>query len=249
MKESFKKLFPFFFGGGKWKPGKEDRFRNFVALGDSIVSDDYPGPDSGAASLLHLNKNERFPAFQGLDLREKNPRLQFHNLTKTGWMLPDLLSKVETLKGSSEPTLIMVSAGGNDLLHAYAEMKPIEPALDNVQKQMEELKAKLKHLYPNQVIRILNTYDPTDGTGLFQSGRHVPEGPEALAALNSMLRDVAGSDLVDIHRHFLGHGIRHADPQFHHHDPDDPSGWFKMDIEPNPRGAHEVRRKVWESIQ
>lgn len=247
MKKALKEKLSFFFNTNKWKSGNEGRFQNYIALGDSIVSDDYPGKDKGAASLLHRNKEEMFPDFA--DLKKENPNIQFHNLTKTGWMLPDLLERAQALESDTDPTLIMICAGGNDLLHAHAEMLSIDEALDKVAKNLVKLQEMMKGKYPNALFRILNTYDPTDGTGLFQSGRHVPEAPEALSSLNSVIRDFAQSDLVDIHKHFLGHGIRHADPAYHHYDTEDPSGWFKMDIEPNNRGASEVRRKVWESLQ
>ena len=249
MKEALKKKFSFFFNSGNWKAGKKNRFSQYVALGDSIISDDYPGPEKGAAALLFRNKDKMFPEFSEKYLAEKNPGLDFQNITKTGWMYPDLLEQAQGLTASNEPTLVVICAGGNDLLHAYSEMLSLDEALSNVGKRLESLRKLLKKCYPTSVLRVLNAYDPTDGTGLFQSGRNLPEGPDALYSLNSTLSEVAGDDLVDIHRHFLGHGIRHEDPSYHNYCKSDPTGWFKMDIEPNNRGAHEVRRKLWESLQ
>lgn len=249
MKEALKKTFGLFFDRGSRKTGGKNRFQNYVALGDSIISDDYPGPEKGAAALLYRNKDDLFPEFEALHLKGNNPGIQFLNVTKTGWMFPDLLKKAEELEASNDPTLIVICAGGNDLLHAHSEMQSMDEALAKVNTNLHELRAMLKKCYPKSVFRVVNTYDPTDGTGLFQSGRRVPECPEAIYALNSTLADVAGSDLVDIHSHFQGHGMRHSDPAYHNYKKEDPSGWIKFDIEPNNRGAHEVRRKLWESLQ
>ena len=43
--------------------------RNYVALGDSVSIDDYAGGSGqGAASLLFLNNDEKFPDSHGRDL-------------------------------------------------------------------------------------------------------------------------------------------------------------------------------------
>lgn len=220
----------------------------FVALGDSIVSDDYPGPGLGAVSLLHRNEDGRFPDFKGRDLVTLVPRLEFHNHTRTGWMLPDLKSEVGHLSPSDGATLVVVCIGGNDLLHAFADGVPAGQALAQIRSGYQDLLEQLKGRYSDLTLRLVNAYDPTDGTGKFQSGRHMPEAPAAVAALNELIAQLAGPNLVDIHSHCLGHGMRHKDPDYQHFDPQDPSGWFKMDIEPNNTGAHQIRAKIWESL-
>jgi lysophospholipase L1-like esterase len=224
------------------------QFERYIALGDSIISDDYPGPGLGAASLLYENHDKRFPSFTGRDLATTSPGVEFVNWSKTGWMLPDLKLSVDQLTKSSGPTLVVVCVGGNDLLHAFAAGVPPQQALQEIGVSLQQLLDRLTSLYPSLTLRVLNAYDPTDGTGTFQSGRHLPEGPQAVKALNALIKQVAGEVLVDLHAHFLGHGQRRSDETFSHHDSSDPSGWFKMDIEPNNRGAHEVRAKIWESL-
>jgi len=225
-----------------------NRLQKYIALGDSIISDDYPGPNLGAASLLYQNQDSRFPKFHGQDLKTAFPTVHPLNLSQTGWMINDLLGEVNDLEGSSAETLVVISIGGNDLLHALGEGNSPQESLEAIESGLQALLSELRSKYPALTTRLVNAYDPTDGTGRFQSGREIPNGPELLGALNQVIGKVAGSDLVDIHSHFLGHGMRHTDESFVHYDRSDPSGWFKMDIEPNIRGAHEVRRKLWESL-
>ena len=73
------------------------KYQRFVALGDSIISDDYPGPGLGAASLLYRNDNERFPKFAGLDLLSHNSNIEFINFSKTGLMTAHLVSAMTRL--------------------------------------------------------------------------------------------------------------------------------------------------------
>ena len=138
--------------------------------------------------------------------------------------------------------------GGNDLLQAYAEGRELPEVLTQLESQLNSLIAELEALFCDLTLRVLNVYDPTDESGRFQSGRFLPDGPQALSALNRVYAQVAGPRLVDIHSHCLGHGIRHADPTYRHFQAEDPSGWFKMDIEPNNRGAHEIRRALWGTL-
>ena len=160
------------------------KYQRFVALGDSIISDDYPGPGLGAASLLYRNDNERFPKFAGLDLLSHNSNIEFINFSKTGWMIADLVSAITRLAAGKESTLIALSIGGNDLLQAYAEGRELPEVLTQLESQLNSLIAELEALFCDLTLRVLNVYDPTDESGRFQSGRFLPDGPQALSALN-----------------------------------------------------------------
>lgn len=223
-------------------------FARYVALGDSLLSDDYPGPGLGAASLLLENKDRRFPDFRGKDLTTCCPGIQSELLCRTGWRVADLFARLERLQPSRQPVFVALAIGGNDLLHWAAEgLEPLAE-LSRLEERLRELVGRLEELYPDLTLRMLNVYDPTDGSGVVQSGRDVRDGLPLLARLNRMLSDVAGPRLVDIHDHFLGHGMRHADSSYERYDPADPSGWIMFDIEPNPRGASEIRRLIWRSL-
>ena len=55
-------------------------FAHYVAFGDSISIDEYAGPELGAASLLHRNRNDFWPEFEHLDLLSLNPRCSYQRL-------------------------------------------------------------------------------------------------------------------------------------------------------------------------
>lgn len=219
--------------------------RRFVALGDSMISDCYPGPGLGAASLIAQNADGRFPEFEGRDLDRLHPQVEFVNHSRTGWMLPDLLQAAKLLQSCPEPTVALLSAGGNDLLHALMEGESPEDALNQIADNLSRVRAELARTYTHLTVLYCLLYDPTDRTGKVASGRDYSAALPAFEALNQLLR-LNFENVLDLHTHFLGHGIRRKDPDFEHHDPTDPSGWFKMDIEPNPRGASEIRRLFWE---
>ncbi len=72
-----------------------------------------------------------------------------------------------------------------------------------------------------------------------------------LKIFNDKIAGLAGSyktELIDIHKHFLGHGVYAKDPKNPHYNPDDPTLWYENIIEPNWRGAHEIRHLFWERI-
>lgn len=222
-------------------------FARVVALGDSMLSDCYPGPGLGSASLLWRNADKRFPEFAGRDLSHACPQADFSNLSRTGWLLDDLLEKARALAPDPRPTLVLMVGGGNDVLHWLMDGNEPEALFAQLEQKYLKLRSHLESLFPQLTLRVGNVYDPTDGSGRVQSGRYVGPALDCVELLNELLaRLFAG--VVDIHRHFLGHGVRHQDPEYEHYHPDDPSGWIKMDIEPNPRGASEIRRLFWASL-
>jgi hypothetical protein len=96
-------------------------------------------------------------------------------------------------------------------------------------------------------------YDPSDASGN-TSRLGLPAWPQAvdvLAALNTRLRTVAerhGARLADIHRHFLGHGLRAGDPTQGDPRPDNHDLWYCNVIEPNAWGANGVRTAFWQAL-
>jgi hypothetical protein len=96
-------------------------------------------------------------------------------------------------------------------------------------------------------------YDPSDGTG--DTARvGLPPWPDVvdlLAELNTELASVAaehGVYIADIHRHFLGHGLRRGNPAQTDPRPADPDLWYCNLIEPNAWGADGVRAAFWQAL-
>jgi len=188
----------------------------FLALGDSIISDCYPGPGYGVAALVQ----------RGLEPVTR------HGVTRTGYTLSDLEAQLPELRGSAQCRAALLSIGGNDLLALDA--LPEADWYLAFQKRYHELLRRLKVLYPSAQWLVCNLYDPSDGTGQFpgREERGLPARPalvECLARLNQVIAAVAGPEVVDLHAHCLGHGWSRQLPL-----------WFQMDIEPNREGARQI---------
>lgn len=194
-------------------------------MGDSIISDCYPGPGAGVAALVQ----------KGLEPVAR------HGVTRTGYMLPDLEAQLPLLKGSTQGVAGLLSIGGNDLLALDA---PPEPDwYDSFARRYRDLLRRLGVLYPSTPWLICNLYDPSDGTGQFpgREERGFPPRPalvEALARLNAVVAEIAGEGLLDIHTHCFGHGWSRRLPL-----------WFQMDIEPNPEGARQIAQLALRKLE
>ena len=188
----------------------------FLALGDSIVSDCYPGPGYGVAALL----------------QKRLEPVQRHGVTRTGYMLPDLEAQLADLPGSPSCRAGLLSVGGNDLLALDAP--PGEDWYVQFIQRYQHLRERLKKLYPSAPWLVCNIYDPTDGTGQLpgREERGFPPRPglvDCVLRLNAALAEVAGPDLVDLYSFCQGHGWSRRLPL-----------WFQMDIEPNREGARQM---------
>lgn len=229
----------------------------YIALGDSISIDIYPFHDAqrrhagrfstdrlGAASLLCRNDDKGWPEFKGRDLHTLMPSARCRDLTADGATTHSLLRQVEQIHRGDEPTLVTITAGGNDLLGSIGS-----PGPSPVPEMLERLKtavARIFELRPNATILVGTVYDPSDGTNRLPGyTRELKREAEWLAAFNDALRDFVKSDprlrLADIHRHFIGHGMTVPERD----------RWYLEEsiIEPNARGASEVRRLWLEAIR
>src|SRR3954463_11085851 len=112
------------------------RFTHYVALGDSMSTDEYPTCDllqldavpgellpAGAAALFYRNRDDLWPEFAGTDLATVCPGIEARVLAWDGAMIEDVLteelSRVGRDTGGARP-VITLTAGGNDLLDALA---------------------------------------------------------------------------------------------------------------------------------
>ncbi|HJQ18883.1 MAG TPA: SGNH/GDSL hydrolase family protein [Gemmatimonadaceae bacterium] len=242
-------------------------FTEYVALGDSMSIDLYPALDAGetdvavalewdaragtvaplgAAALLHQNADDRYAEFQGRDLATMYPGITYTNLAEDGATIGDVFgSQLASLPASDAPTLITLSAGGNDVLSAFAN-KPVASLLKRVVQDIGDahdfLVEALRRGRPNALVVVTTVYDPSDGTrsipGVLEGAGPLPL--EALHELNVRIARLAdehrGVVVADVHRHFLGHGVTASEA--------DRWYWRRSWIEPNAAGASEIRR-VW----
>ena len=244
-----------------------EAFSAYVALGDSMSIDLYPALDAGAtdvavalervaeagavaplgaASLLHRNDDARWPDEQGADLVSYFPDITYHNLAADGATIGDVFGEqMPQVDASDARTLITISAGGNDLLSAFAN-RPRRSLLESIARDVAEayefLLDSVRRARPNALILLTTIYDPSDRLGripgVLEDAGRLPL--PVLDGLNERIRTLArgtpGVRVADVYAHFLGHGASVP--------PADRWYWSRSLIEPNARGAHEIRR-VW----
>ncbi len=229
----------------------------YVALGDSMSIDEYAGgPGRGAASLFYRNHPD-WPEFQGQDLHGLLPDLRFRMLAFDGATSEGVLSlQVPALRQlPTAARIITLTVGGNDLLSYFGiSQRQADQAAGHLRRRLERiLDGCSSALGGPGCILVGNIYDPTDGTGQVPDS-DFPLWGDSMSVLELFNRTIAEvvegrpAQLVDIHGHFLGHGARAQDPTFAHHRADDPTVWYTQLIEPNARGAHEIRRLFWEAF-
>jgi lysophospholipase L1-like esterase len=236
---------------------REPSYKCYVGLGDSISIDEYAGgPGWGAISLFYRNKDDIYPAFKGKDLRSTYPRIDLHYLASDGATCSTVLEEqLPALPPADDnPTIITLTVGGNDFLTALGPGGGIDRgAIDDFRSNLVEILETLCEHFPNSFIILGTIYDPTDGVGdLGMPEVDIQEAYKLFHAFNRAILDMGksyGAQIVDIYTHFLGHGSHHGDPNNPHYCPEDPSYWFVQEIEPNARGAHEVRRKFWDAFK
>jgi len=242
-------------------------FSRYIALGDSMSIDLYPALDAGeidvavalervstagrvaplgAASLLYKNAEERWPDDVGNDLASMFPGIELVNLATDGATIGEVFGEqLPQVDDSDERLLITLTIGGNDLLSAFGN-RPRKELLARIAADVAEaydfLVDLLRGKFPNGILVVATVYDPSDGTaripGVFDE---VPELPmHVLDQLNDHIRTLARGTpnvlLADVHRHFFGHGMSV--------DESDRWYWRRSLVEPNARGASEIRH-VW----
>lgn len=238
------------------------RFTRYIALGDSVSMDLYPALDAGeidvavalerdpsagrvaplgAASLLYRNVDDRWPEDAGNDLSSHHPRLIYENHASDGATIGEVFGEQLThLEESEAPVLVTLTIGGNDLLAAYGSRPRLRDRIAaDIAEAYEFLVDSIRRSYPNGTLVLSTVYDPSDRTGkipgVYDDSGSLPL--EMLDAFNEHIRTLArgtpGVLLADLHARFLGHGVTAADA--------DRWYWTRSLIEPNARGATEIR--------
>jgi hypothetical protein len=242
-------------------------FHHYIALGDSMSIDLYPALDAGAtdvavalerdpsagqvsplgaASLLYRNDEAQWPNEVGQDLVSRYPGISFTKLATDAATIGDVFGgQLPELTPSDEPTLITLTVGTQDLLSALANRprgKLLEAITRDVVQAYDALIEAIRAERPEGLLLLTTVLDPSDRTGaipgvLSEAGRL---SLSALDALNAHIRDLGttrdGVAVADAYLHFLGHGT--AAPE------EDRWFWRRSLLEPNARGANELRR-VW----
>ena len=238
-----------------------------LGSGDSITSG--YGASSGHAyfDLLISNDDAKHPDMQGRDLKHVLPNLISFNYARPCTVSEEhLKEQIPRVKPFSKNVkgIVVITSGGNDLIHDYGRSSPKEGAMygcteqdalkwrSNYQKRLMGIIDGVQKIFPGGCeIFIANIYDPTDGVGDIHHAPLPlppwPDGTKALRIFNQAIGETCAEypnvHPVDIHSEFMGHGIHCRDKRNKHYRPDDPHYWYFSNLEdPNDRGYDAIRR-------
>lgn len=236
-----------------------------LGLGDSVTQGLGASPGKAYFERLVANPRDEFPDMRGINLTAVLPNLEAVNLSISGMtsiecvdhQLPKLTPWPEDVFG-----LVVMTVGGNDVVHNYGRTPPREGAMygasldqigewkDNFADRLDTIFSKVQESFPGGThIFIADIYDPTDGDSDTQNAG-LPAWPEGSAVLNSWngtLREFAkrhdNVTLIEMREAFLGHGIHCVQFWHHAYRAEDPGYWYWDNLEdPNDRGYDAIRR-------
>ncbi len=200
----------------------------------------------GAASLFYRNDEGRWPEEIGNDLVSRFPAIAYENFAMDGATIGDVFGEqLPRLTESEEPSLLTLTIGATDLFSALAN-RPKPSLADRIARDVAEafefVVDSVRRARPNSLLIVSTIYDPSDRTGRVH-GAFEEAGSlqlRALDALNEVIRKTAtgtaGVLLGEVYGHFLGHGATAPESERWY--------WRRSLLEPNARGANEIRR-VW----
>ena len=236
-----------------------------LGLGDSVSAGFGARKNYSYFDRLVTNPADEDQDLRGICLRTVLPNLQVTNLALSGSTSIQHLQKQLGRLGplsSNVLGLVVVTTGGNDIIHDYGRTPPREgamygatlaqakPWIANFEQRLETILARLAASFPGGCqIFLANIYDPTDGFGDAERAG-LPawkEGTAILRAYNEVISRCAAKHddvhLVNLHDAFLGHGIHCAQFWSKHYHSADPHYWYHENLEdPNERGYDAIRR-------
>lgn len=236
-----------------------------LGVGDSITAGYGVPQDHTYVGLLAANPADEFPEMRGICLPAVLPNLRTENIAVSGSTSLDHLAILRQRLQKQDPDtlgLVVMTSGGNDLIHSYGRMPPREGAMYGAtleqarpwiaayEKRLAAMIALIQERFPGGChIFLGDIYDPTDGTGS-ATGTGLPAWPDGGAIhrqYNEIIHRTAertpGVHLVPIWQEFLGHGIHCVKFWHPHYRRSDPHYWYGGNLEdPNARGYDAVRR-------
>lgn len=236
-----------------------------VGIGDSVTAGFGSSARHSYFDRLVNNPEDEFSDMQGRCLSRVLPGLEHRNLAVSGSTsiehLVFHLSKLETQQGDVFG-IVVVTTGGNDIIHNYGRSPPREgamygatyeqaiPWINNFSTRLEKILSRIQEKFPGGCeIFLANIYDPTDGIGdIVNAGLPSwPDGLRVLSAYNEIIDSATQKrenvHLVNMHDHFLGHGIHCLQFWRRNYQTQDPHYWYSDNLEdPNDRGYDAIRR-------
>ena len=242
-----------------------DREVLLLAAGDSVTAGYGVGRSHSYVGRLAENPPDEFSDLKGISLSAVLPNLQVENIAVSG---STSLQHVDHLRNDlvvQDPQtlgLVVMTTGGNDLIHNYGRTPPREgamygatvaearPWIDNFQERLERMIDLILERFPGGChVFLADIYDPTDSVGDAPRAGLPPweDGPAILAQYNRVIHRLAKNrpnvHLVPMHDEFLGHGIHCTEFWREHYRREDPHYWYGDNLEdPNGRGYDAIRR-------
>jgi lysophospholipase L1-like esterase len=243
-----------------------------VGLGDSVTAGFGAPPPLSYFNRLVSNPGDEFPEMKGICLRSVFPNLKPLNLAISGTVseehMGEQLPKLEKA-GPETLGIVVMTSGGNDLIHSYGRNPPKEgamfgatwaqarPWIEAYEKRLDGMFVRIIGSFPGGChVFIADIYDPTDGVGdIERAGLPAwSDGERILEAYNGAIRRAAARfpqvRVVPMHDAFLGHGMHCCQPWRATYRQDNPYYWYFNNLEdPNPRGYDAIRRLFLLEIQ
>jgi lysophospholipase L1-like esterase len=242
-----------------------DRKVLLVGLGDSVTAGFGVGEAHSYVGRLAQNPEDEWPDMSGVCLRAVLPNLRVLNLAVSG---STSLQHEETIASrlQRQPSdvfgLVVMTTGGNDLIHNYGRTPPREGAMYGAsleqalpwvrafEKRLDHMVDLISDRFPGGCHVFLgDIYDPTDGLGdAPNAGLPTwPDGLEIVGAYNAILHECAARRAnvraVPIRDGFLGHGIHCRQFWRETYCSADPTYWYGANLEdPNDSGYDALRR-------
>ncbi|NLX98801.1 MAG: SGNH/GDSL hydrolase family protein [Rhodopirellula sp.] len=236
-----------------------------LGVGDSVTAGFGVTQPYSYFGRLVENPPDEFSDMQGISLSAVLPNLSARNIAVSGsTSLEHVAYLRERLKTQEADTLglVVMTTGGNDLIHSYGRLPPREgamygatlelarPWIASFEKRLDEMIDLLEQRFPGGCFVFLaDIYDPTDGIGdATRAG--LPPWSEGLAvhrAYQKVIHRCAAEResvyLVPMHEAFLGHGIHCRQFWRDCYRSKDPHYWYASNLEdPNIRGYDAIRR-------
>lgn len=236
-----------------------------VGIGDSVTAGFGARHGYSYFDRLVANPADEFQGMRGLSLQAVFPHLKYTNLAISGTTSGEHFSqqlRQLPLVDSNTVGLVVMTTGGNDIIHNYGRTPPrdeamygatweqAQPWIANFDQRVNLMIDQINAHFPGGCqIFLANIFDPTDGVGDAERAG-LPawkDGTRILAAYNDVIEKCAQKHsyvhLVDMHGAFLGHGIHCAQFWCSHYDSKDPHYWYFTNLEdPNERGYDVIRR-------
>lgn len=236
-----------------------------IGIGDSVTAGFGARPGYSYFDRLVKNPPDEWDDMRGRSLSAVIPNLTSRNLAVSGSnSLQHVRQIEEKLEKQPEDVfgLVVMTSGGNDLLHWYGRTPPREgamygashaeaqPWIDAFEIRINQMFQLLQDRLPGGCrIFIADIYDPSDGRGHPESVG-LPPWPDVVgihSAYNAAIQRAASKHscvrIVPMYDAFLGHGVHCRKFWTTHYRFGDPHYWYSFNLEdPNERGYDAIRR-------